>query len=278
MPALDVDFHDERISMLYWYPRIEDLDIPIPETEFFSLDGTDSTFEIQKGGLDMDQLLETMQNIPVNDIQAKVESLPTEKAHIRSDWKASRLSGGEGRKITTEPKVIHEQVMHLIDSMAMTGFPSRSLVVREWVEVDEIARSYDAGICPEVRFIVDEGDVLGGFVDIYEDDFDTSFTTEEAEAILAELESRLEEDYDQLESWAKLIAEELDDTGWSVDFIQDESSNWHLTDMALYGLYWSEDKGKWHHISHIPEGKPYNLEENVPDELPETKESGKSER
>lgn len=278
MPALDVDFHDDRISMLYWYPRIKELDVPLPETELFSIDGTETTFEIQEGGLDMDKLIETMQNIPVEDIQELVESLPTENAHIRSDWKASRLAGGEGRKITPEPKFIHEQVMHLIDSMAMTGFPSRSLVVREWIEVDELARSYDAGICPEVRFIIDEGEVLGGFVDVYEDDFDRSFSPEEAEEILDELEQRLENNYDQIESWAKAIAEELDDTGWSVDFIQDVDGNWHITDMALYGLYWSEKKDKWHNISHIPAGKPYNLEEHIPDELPNSKESGTADR
>lgn len=278
MPALDVDFHDDRISMLHWYPRIEHLDIPLPETEFFSIDGTETTFEICEGGVDMETLLETMENIPVNEIQEIVRELPTEKAHIRSDWKASRLAGGEGRKITTEPKLIHEQVMHLIDSMAMTGFPSRSLVVREWVEVDAIAESYTSSICPEIRFIVDEGEVLGGFVDVYEDDFDSSFTPEETEEILADLEERLAADYDQLESWAKTVAEELDETGWSVDFIQDVDGNWHITDMALYGLYWSDNKDKWHNISHIPSGKPYNLEENIPEELPETKESGNSDR
>lgn len=271
MPALDVDFHDNRVSMLYWYPRIEDLDVPLPETEFFSIDGTSSTFEIKDDGVDMDMLMETLDNIPVGEIKEKVESLPTEKAHIRSDWKASRLAGGEGQKITTDPQLIHEQVLHLIDSMAMSGFPSRSLVVREWIDIDELCRSYTSGISPEVRFIVDEGEVLGGFVDVYEDDFDSSFSQEEVNSILEELEGRLEEDYEQLESWAKSIAEELDETGWSVDFVQDTEGDWYLTDMALYGLYWNEKKEKWHHISHIPPGKPYNLEENIPEKLPSEK-------
>lgn len=271
MPALDVDFHDHRISMLYWYPRIEDLDVPTPETEFFSLEGAEDTFELREGGVDMEQLISTLESIPVEEISQMVESLPTEKAHIRSDWKASRLAGGEGRKITTEPRVIHEQVLHLIDSMVMTGFPHRALAVREWVEVDELATSYDASICPEIRFILDEGAVRGGFVDVYEDDFDSSFTQDEANNILDEIWNRFDEDAGQLEEWAHRIATELDDTGWSVDFIQDTDGNWHITDMALYGLYWSDEKEKWHNISHIPEGKHYNLEENIPDSLPESK-------
>lgn len=284
MPALDVDFHDDRISMLYWYPRIETLDVPLPETGFFNIENTETTFDIRDGddsiesdevsvdGVDMGGLLQTLENIPVEDIQALIEDLPSEKAHIRSDWKASRLAGGEGRALTTDPRRIHEQVMQLIDSMAMTGFPHRSLVVREWIDVDELAESYAASICPEVRFIVDEGEVLDGFVDVYEDDFDNSFTDEEAAAVLEDLEARLDADYDKLSSWAGTVAEELDDTGWSVDFVQDTDGNWYITDMALYGLYWSDDKDCWHNISHIPSGKPYNLEETIPESLPETKE------
>lgn len=271
MPALDVDFHDERISMLHWYPRIKDLPVPVPQTEFFNLDGSTSTMELREGGLDMEQVIESLENIPAEEIAETVASFPTEKAHIRSDWKASRLAGGEGRAITNDPRIIHEEVLQLIDSMVMTGFPHNSLVVREWITVDELARSYNKSICPEVRVIVDEGEVLGSFLDVYEDEFDMSFTTEEITACMNKLTERFENNRTKLEDWASVIARELDETGWSIDFIQDTNGDWHITDMALYGLYWSEDKQKWHNISHVPTEKPYNLEENTPEALPETK-------
>jgi len=267
MPALDVDFHDERISMLYWYPKIADLNVPVLETEFFSLNDSQSTFEIQEGGIDTKQLIETLETIPVEEIKQTVEALPTEKAHIRSDWKSSMLIGGEGVTINAEEKVIHEQVLHLIDSMVMTGFPHNSLVVREWVELEELTTSYNRSINPEVRVIVDEGEVIDSFVDVYEDDFDSSFSQDEIDTYLNKLTARLEKNRNQIENWAKIIAEELDETGWSIDFIQDTNGNWHITDMALYGLYWSEEKNKWHNISHIPSGKQYNLEENIPSSL-----------
>jgi len=269
MPAIDVEFHDERISMLYWFPCIRGLNVPIVQTEFFSLN-TESTFELRGDGSDLNQFAETLNGIPVDEISNFVGDLPTEKAHIRSDLKASRLAGGEGRTITRDHRVIHEQVMHLVDSMNMMNVPFRSLVVRELIDVDEVARSYNTFICPEVRFIVDEGEVLDGFVDVCEEDFDTSFTEKEVQTILDDFNQRLDSEYEKLSLWAEIVAEEMSDTGWSIDFIQDSNGKWYIIDMALYGLYWNELKNQWKNISHIPTGKPYNLEENLPDSLPET--------
>lgn len=274
MPAIDVEFHDERNSMHYWYSKVAPLAVPMPETEFFSLgDMGDGTFDVfDSAGVDVERLLSLMQNIPVKEIAAVVETLPSDTAHIRSDYKASRMAGGEGREITADHKHIHEQVLQLIDSMLMMGFPKRSLAVREWIDVQSYGDSYMSSIVPEVRFIVDEGEVLGGFVDVYEDDFDSSFTPEEREEILQDITASFEADYDQLETYAKRVAEAVDETGWSVDFIQDTAGDWYLTDMGLYGLYWNEAKDRWHNISHIPSGKPYNLEENLPETLPDDPE------
>lgn len=271
MPAIDVSFHDDRNSMHYWYSQVEQLAVPMPETEFFALgDMGDGTFDVfESDGVDVEHLISLMQNIPVEEIASVVERLPSETAHIRGDYKASRMAGGEGRKITADHKHIHEQVLQLIDSMMMMGFPKRSLAVREWIDVQSYGESYMSSIVPEVRFIVDEGEVLGGFVDVYDDDFDSSFTETERNEILQDITKAFNSDYEELQQYAKRVAEQLDDTGWSVDFIQDTDGNWYLTDMGLYGLYWNEAKDRWHNISHIPSGKTYNLEENLPDTLPD---------
>jgi hypothetical protein len=273
MPAIDVSFTDSRNSMLHWYPRLENISVPCPATEFFSLNQASSSIELIEGGVETDALMETLSDIPVEEISSKVEELPTEKSHIRGDFKSSSLAGGEGREIIADNKVIHEQVLHLLDSLLMSGFPKQALVVREWVDVDTIAESYMGHIAPEVRFIVDGGEVLGGFVDVYEEEFDSSFSEQDVKNILSDLEETFEENYDYLKEIAEKVAKEFDETGWSVDFIQDTEGSWHITDMAIYGLYWNESKDAWHSISHVPEDKSYNLAENLPDNLPDEPEN-----
>lgn len=271
MPAIDVDFLDRRNSLIYWYPRIKHLDLPLPKTSVYRLDEGVSTFDLEFGDIpsEMDGLLD---NLPVQDIIEFIENdLPMDKANIRSGYKSSQLLGGEGAVIVSDPEIIRREVMFLADSMVMADFPPNELVVREWVDIEVMAEGYDSHIGPEVRFIVDEGDVIGSFVDIYEQEFPISFDEDEATEIIDNVRERLDKDYSKLHSWAKDVAVELDETGWSIDFVQDVNGDWYLTDMGLYGLYWNSKKDRWHNISQIPADKPYNLAENLPEGLPERK-------
>lgn len=267
MPEIGVPFHDDRNSMLYWYPKIKDLGIPMPETEFFLLSEEEIDSPMETDWTPM-SILSILQDIPTTEIQERVQSLPTQTAHIRGDYKASRLMGGEGREITMEPQRIDYEVLELLDSLMMTRFPTRAIAVREWLDLKTYGESYMSSICSEVRFIVDEGEVLGGFVDVYEDDFDRSFSEQDTQEILNDIESSLEADREQLVEWAEGAGKALGDS-WSVDFIQDVEDNWYLTDMALYGLWYDVEEERWKNISAIPEWKSYNLEENPPEDLPD---------
>lgn len=266
MPAIGASFADDRISMTHWYPRIAELDgVRVPETYLFQLGDPDAPMAI---GGDVDGLMELLNSIPTEEIAAAVDDLPTEHAHIRGDYKASRLAGGEGRVINTNPKTIDEEILQLLDSHFMMGLPLRALAVRELVDVEVLAESYTGKICPEIRFIVDEGEVIDWFVDVYEDDFASSFDAAEVESILSDIQHRAEDDERHLQEMAQTVATELDDTGWSIDFIQSEDGEWMLTDMALYGLWWHEEESRWKNISHIPAEKTYNLETNPSEQVP----------
>jgi hypothetical protein len=103
--------------------------------------------------------------------------------------------------------------------------------------------------------------VLDGFVDVHSSELRGATRTQK-ETILSDLSEVLETDYALLESYAQSIAEQLPESGWSVDFIQTVSGEWYCIDMSLYGIYWNERESNWHNISHIPEENPFNIIEN----------------
>lgn len=315
MPEIGIDFADERISMCHWYPKIADLDVPVPETELFELSRLEGELgQVSDASLDdtVSRLGEFIESLPNEEILEAIQSLPSDTAHIRGDYKASRLGGSDGARVASNPKSIHENLIHLVDANVMMNEPLNAVCVREHLDLKPIFDEGMYSVHPEIRFIVDEGEVLGWFVDVYEDDFPSRIREKEAnnedecsESVTSELGELLEEaeetveeeleglddseeepekyaseyieeirelaeeDEEKLTTWARRIAEELDDTGWSVDFVLTEDGEWYMTDMALYALYWSEDKGKWLNLSHIRSGEPYNLEENPPASLPD---------
>lgn len=267
MPEIGTSFIDDRISMTHWHPQISDIDsVRQPDTHLFKLEGVSSPMELLGSP---EQMKETVENIPVDDIIEAVDALPGDIAHIRGDYKAARLAGGEGTRINTDPGVITKECLELLDSCFMMNEPITALAVREYIEMETLVDDHMASIHPEIRFIVDEGDVLGWFVDVHADDFPLSVSEDEQQEILADIQSRAEAAEEELTDMAAAVAEELDDSGWSVDFIQSESGEWYLTDMALYGLWWDENASQWRNISHIPDNAPYNLETNTPEWVPD---------
>lgn len=301
MPEIGVSFTDERISMLHWYPRVESLDVPVVETTLFELDNITSTFDAAADAEGVSRLQAFLDSLPIEDIISAIEALDSDVAHIRGDYKSSSYGGPDGAYAAPNERSVHENLLHLVDSMVMQNTPLNALCIREHLDLYTVLEESHYTIHPEIRFIVDEGEVLGWFVDVYEGDFPPAYRDEKAEesseldGLLGDLDEELSEDEDdappetqgtyteyideiralaeadeaQLEEWAQRIATELDDSGWSVDFVMDENGDWHMTDMALYALYWNEDAGRWQNLSHVRSGEPYNLEENPPEDLPE---------
>lgn len=268
MPEFTGDFNDRRNTLTYWYPKINTSSVPLPETHFFDVSNAEDEFELRDNesgplGFDMESVKETLDSIPVTEISEVVSNFDSEYGHIRGEWKSTQFTAEQGGKISTDPQDIHKQVIELLTSLSMSQFPAEQLVVREWIELNEFENAYGQSIGPEVRIIVDNGEVLTSFVDVYESDFEYGHTDETIETGLAQIETEYQQSKAQLEDWAEIVANKLSETGWSVDFVQDSSGNWLLVDMALYGVYWNASEQQYHNISAIPDGNPYNLEEQL---------------
>lgn len=255
MPAIDVPFHDSRNSMEHWWPRLSGVDVPKPETVLIP-------FEASEDG-----------PLPIEwDTQAiidAVESLPTDQAFVRTDWK-SVTPNPEGSYIpSTHPEAVDETVMCLLLSVSNLDFVASSLVIRELLDLDERADGLGTPVAPEVRVFIDDGEVRCHHLRVDESDLRTSAA--DADAVLSEMEETVEAEWATIRSYAERVAQEFSETGWSVDFLRTEDGEWVCTDMALYGLYYDELKdedGRWKSISYHPADCPHNLEENPPDSLP----------
>jgi hypothetical protein len=262
-------FHDPRIKLSYWYPQLPN-SVPTPETTILS-DTPLEKYSSEIGReLTPDQMREVVTPELVERVRNAVTDLPTDKAHIRTDWKSS-LFGSDGGSVIQSLELEHviEQLHHLRTSAIMNDFPVDTIIIREHLDLDPVYRtSYGSDLYPEVRFLVEEGSVLDGFVDIYPHDFIGASETKQ-EDVIGEVQTTLDADYNLLENHAKSVAETFSDSSWSVDFIQDASGEWYCTDMAIYGVYFSEDKNKWNNISHVPHSNPYNPIMNRADEFPE---------
>ncbi|SIR53334.1 hypothetical protein SAMN05421858_2682 [Haladaptatus litoreus] len=115
------NFEDERCRFDYYWPHLRNLDVPVPKTNFVSLepDG-DSHYR------DTDEILAFMQR---NEY---------DRAFIRTQVKAATVRLREGSFIHRPDKeVVDKTVESLLNQNDQQSWPhGGGLVVREWVDFD----------------------------------------------------------------------------------------------------------------------------------------------
>jgi len=245
------DFHDGRIDMAHWYPKLKDIDVPTPETRELPLDYQDD-------------------GPPEWDTERAcgiVGNLGGE-AFVRSGYKSAQMGLNEGSHIhEATPESVDSTLTELVSQQVMMQMPlGKSLWLREWLDLDFCAYSRE-NLVPEVRVFVRNGEIvchhprLEGFKD-HDDHRDTaeSYIEQGWEPIEpAEYEDR--ETPTGVKEYAERVATAFDGC-WSVDFVMDRSGDWYCTDMALDALYNREDRGGegWSNISEHPGDCPHDLE------------------
>jgi len=263
------EFTDPRIKLSYWYPQL-DSRIPTPDTEIIPSESLDNYSS--KIGLELSES-EMKEVIPpdlLEDVRSAYRNLNAKKVHLRSDWKSSIFT--DDREVLWSSEITHilEELHHLRTSLIMSRFPATSIVLRDYLDLEPLyVSSYGPDIYSEVRFIIEEGTVCNGFVDIHKSDFVGASNTTQEEVVQT-VQTKLESDYDLLEKYANYAAQSLPESSWSIDFVEDSAGDWYCVDMSLYGIYWSEDKNRWHNISHIPENNPYNPVTQRTDKIPQS--------
>lgn len=234
-------FHDERLDMAHWYPKIQPLDIPTPESVMVELDRSSD------GPPEYDTA----------EVAEKLKRFDGE-AFVRTGYKSAQMHSS-GSHIHDYDD-IDATLMELLSQQVMMGMSlGKGLWLREWLDVDFCAYSRDP-LVPEVRVFIRDNEVvchhprLEGFSgehgehhrEVAEQYIESGWEPIEP----AEYEER-DEAPDGVKDYAERVAEAVDGW-WSVDFIMDRNGDWYCTDMALDAVYWREDQEAWSGISEHP--------------------------
>lgn len=243
-------FHDPRIDMAYWLPKVRELDVPVPNSLPLPL----RRREGKMPEWDDDRAVKI------------VEALGGE-AFARSGYKSAQHQLEEGSHIrSADPEEVGMTLLELGSQHVMMAMPmGKSFWLREWLDLNFCHYCRD-NLVPEVRAFVRDGEVvchhprLEGF-----DGHDHHRETAEEfieNAWPAEIDHGYR-DHEGLEVYAQRVADAFDGDGWwSVDFVMDTNGDWWLTDMALDGLYDLEIRGQegYRGISEHPGDCPNDVE------------------
>lgn len=242
-----VDFHDDRIDMAHWFPKLRDIDVPTPESQPLPLDRSgDGPPE-----WDTDLAVEIVENLGGD-------------AFVRSGYKSSQMALSEGSHIyEATPDEVDSTLTELLSQHVMMRMPiGESLWLRELLDVNWCSYSRDP-LVPEVRVFIRDGDVVCHHPRL--EGFDHAPGGDEKRETA---ESFIEQGWDEeVEECAQRVADEFDGW-WSVDFVlTTDGSGWYCTDMALDGVYDGEKRGQegWQNLSEHAEGCPHNLQEQYND-------------
>jgi|GEM_PF-2501696 len=244
-------------SMLYWYPRIKDLDIPQPRTRIYMLPDWFNPFELaaciagEKDGFDCKTLWSR-----VRQANEELDRLANEIGYplfARSDQTSCKhhIVDGEPLYLIKRPMDFSKLWMaavechELIPARIVNPPAPKAFVLREWLDIETwttlpgklSAYPYNR---VEVRLFAKNGEVYSGFPYYH------------ISGLLARLEmwgmpgsviEKVRKDYKQyvhavIDDLPTLVQHASKATGklggdWSVDFAKSKQYGWTLIDMAV---------------------------------------------
>lgn len=215
-------------SMLNWYPKIKDLDIPQPRTEFVLLSE--------------EEYYSTMDAMP-KSITEKVEALIKEKFKLPVFIRTDQSSAKHYWKDTCYYDGSKELWKHLFELCEFNhcadimGLPFRSIVVREYIEMDsKYKASEDMPVNPERRYFIKNSEVVcHHFYWIKEAIRNPS--VENWEKLSDEMNNETEQEIEILTKYSEIVANVMKGF-WSIDYCKAKDGRWILIDMATGENSW----------------------------------------
>lgn len=227
----------EESSMLYWYPKIKDLPIPIPRTEIWKIPKRyfpDIWFEesvawkmLEDNGKEILKVAKRI-GFPL--------FLRTDQASGKHGWKKTCYVEKEENLIRNAFGVIEFN----LTADVFASLPFKALVFREFIEGECYFRAFygDMPINKEVRVFVKDGKVLcHHFYWIADAIEETRFKPTNWRELLLKARSLSVEDIKTIYEYANIVASEIDGY-WSVDFMKSRDGKWYLIDMARGEISW----------------------------------------
>lgn len=243
-----IDLDEEELrnqsSMRYWWPRLEDVNIPKPET--IEIDATKQ--EIELGELpngEMD-LLTCYWPENMDDVRDAVEQVNGPPAFLRTD-QASNKHGMDGGSRIDSLEDVDQNVWNVVEHNKMAGMfglPYDRFYVREWLDLEHYFTAFrGTPIAVELRFFLYEGEVHScGFYWPKDAIRRPSIDDWEEKHMWLRDSAFAKGTHDRVRRYAEAVAEEFSEGYWSADFALTENGEWYCIDMARGEVSWHPDE------------------------------------
>ena len=233
-----------KCSLLYWWPKVKGLGIPVPRTEIVEI-----PHEVFLKFLDTPEALDPY----LDDIYKAAKRigyplfLRTDLISGKHEWERTCYVPDEESLLSHIYAVVEEHFLAQIIPL-----PCRALVFREFLELDWAFKAFRGmPIARERRYFIKDGKVLCHHP-YWPEDAIWNPDRPNWRELLAELNRETEDEVRLLTSYALKIASVMDGY-WSVDFAHARNGKWYLIDMAV-------GEFSWH-----PPGCPYAKSVTMPD-------------
>jgi len=223
--------HGEQNKMSYWFPKVEDLDIPMPKTVMV---------KVPFHGREAINYMEGEGNTPegwygfVGELKdtAKEFGYPvfmrTGELSGKHSWKRTCYVENESCIVPNFMRLVEEAI-----NADMIGFLVENIFMREYIEMDSKYTAFhgEMPVSPERRYFVQDGEVICHH-EYWILDAIRNPSVENWEELSREMNTETPEEIELLTGYATEIGQRLE-SYWSVDFCRARTGEWYFIDAAL---------------------------------------------
>jgi hypothetical protein len=237
-------------SLLYWFPKIAWLDIPVPNTKVALLTSEEKTayanpeadsFDISRLHGEVKTIINSRFHLPV--------FLRTDEFSNKHFWNRScYLDNFSNLGRNLQELIIGSKTANFIGCL-----PLEAIAVREYIPMDTKFHAFSGmPVNPERRYFIRDGKVKCHHPYWIEDAIEQGTPNEKLPASWKELAKEMNfespEEIDLLSRYCTKVAQALNGY-WSVDFCKAKDGRWVLIDMALGNESWHPHDCKYSTMS-----------------------------
>jgi hypothetical protein len=231
---------NDKTSMLYWYPKVKDLDIPQPRTIIVNLTAEEVA---RYNDLDSDS-----PSVPqlVYRLKEIIKAQFGYPVFLRTDHTSSKHYWDKTCYVPTED-VLADHVFELLSFSKLAdlfGLPCNAIVVREFIPMAMMFKAFlGMPVNPEIRYFIHDGRILCKHWYWVEEAIQNGTPKDQLPEnwidLLYQARNIPPHEEELLESYCQKVIDRFPEGYWSVDFCKGKDGKWYLIDMA-------EGHKSWH--------------------------------
>jgi len=237
---------EDKNSMLYWWPRVEDVCCPKPATRIVRVRRLDLGW--LEGGGDREAFAELVEGVRKAVDRLGVPAfLRTDHFSAKHSYERTCFYDG------SNPLAFH--ILQLIEESELAsiiGLPVGAIVVRRFIPLESAFRAFwgRLPIARERRYFVVDGEVVCHHPYWPVDAIERSSGCElpsNWRSLLADLNRESDDEVELLSGYARSLGERLPGA-WSLDFARGRNGTWYFIDAAVAEDSWHPPCERWKEV------------------------------